>query len=292
MWVHPKIYKGNFLTKMSIYFEIEKPSIPSREKDSHKGTFGTALHICGSVGFAGAAVLAGRACLKSGVGLLKVLVPKGIYNICAKSLPEAVFIVSKRGIKEQIKNADSVLIGPGMSVSKRTKTLLKKVLENATSPIIIDADGINVLSRGIDMLKRAKTPIILTPHPKEMSRLTGLEVNEIQKNRETVAKDFAQKYGVYLVLKGSGTVVATPTGDAFINPTGNPGMATGGSGDVLSGIISALVCYFDNITDAIKSAVYIHGMAGDVAANRLSQTALLPSDIIEELPCVFKTLEG
>ena len=169
---------------------------------------------------------------------------------------------------------------------------LKLIINYAVSPIVIDADGINLLSCNIDILKRAKTPIILTPHPAEMSRICGKSVSEINANRVIVAADFAKKHGVYLVLKGNETVIAAPDGRVNINPTGNAGMATGGSGDVLSGIIAGLLAYNTDVFDAVTKAVYIHGLAGDISAEKLSQTSVLPSDIIKELPCVFKTLEG
>ncbi len=299
-----KIYRENFLTDMTGYKEIIKPNIPPRAAESHKGTFGTALLFCGSYGFAGAAVLAAKGCLRSGVGLVKSVVPNKIYDICAASVPEAVFLPLKSDIKGKfgkinkkmlyghIVKANSILVGCGMGVSGNNLKIVEYLIDNAKSPLIIDADGINLVSRNIDILKRAKTPIILTPHPAEMSRLTGISVEKIQKDREKIAKEFAVKYGVYLVLKGNRTVVAAPNGEVFINPTGNAGMATGGSGDVLSGIMASLLCQSTNILSAVAAAVYIHGAAGDLAAEKFSQIALLPSDIIEELPCVFKTLEG
>ncbi len=289
---------------MSEYKEIKKPNIPVRATDSHKGTFGTALLFCGSYGFAGAAVLAAKGCLRSGVGLVKLAVPNKIYDICAAAVPEAVFLplksdkagrfgkINKRQLSLHIQKANSILVGCGIGVSENNFKIVEYLIENAKCPLIIDADGINLLSYNIDILKRAKTPIILTPHPAEMSRLTGKSVENIQNNREVTAKEFAVKYGVYFVLKGNKTVVAAPSGEIFINPTGNAGMATGGSGDVLSGITASLLCQNTDILSAVTSAVYIHGKAGDSAAEKMSETSLLPSDIIEELPCVFKTLEG
>ncbi len=286
------------------YKVIEKPNILKRDAEAHKGTFGVSLLFCGSVGFAGAAVLAAKGCLRSGVGIAKLAVPDKIYQICAANTPEAVFLplksdrkgkfgrINKKLLQSEILKADSILIGCGIGVSRNNQKLIEFLIDNARCPLIIDADGINLLAFNINILKRAKTPIILTPHPAEMSRLCGSSVSEIQQNREAVAKDFAIKHRVHLVLKGHKTVVATPDGDVFINPTGNPGMATGGSGDVLSGICAAMTGKSQDIAQSVKAAVYIHGAAGDLAAEKLSQTAMLPSDIIEELPCVFKTLEG
>lgn len=272
------------------------PKIEKRDKNSHKGTFGTALLVCGSYGMAGAAILAAQSALKSGIGKLKLAVDKSIYPICAVSTPEAVFLpyglCFKKSVLKDIQTADSILFGCGSGVKNSALKKLKLIISNACSPIVIDADGINLLSHNINILKRAKTPIILTPHPAEMSRLCGKSVTEINANRVSVAADFAKKYGVYLVLKGNETIIAAPDERVSINPTGNAGMATGGSGDVLSGIIAALLAYNTDVFDAVTKAVYIHGMAGDIAAEQLSQTAMMPSDIIKELPCVFKTLEG
>lgn len=292
---HLNSRRKRFLTDMK--FNVTKaPKISNRDKNSHKGTFGTALLVCGSYGMAGAAVLAAKAALRSGIGKLKMAVHKSVYGICAVSVPEAVFLPYGLGFKKAVLNdiqtADSILLGCGCGLSKSTLEKLKLTIKNANCPIVIDADGINLLSQNIDILKQAKTPIILTPHPMEMSRLCGKSVREINANRLSIAADFAKNHGVYLVLKGNETVVAAPDGRVNINPTGNAGMATGGSGDVLSGIMAALLAYNADVFFAITSAVYIHGLAGDSAAEKLSETALLPSDIIKELPCVFKTLEG
>lgn len=272
------------------------PKIAKRDKSSHKGTFGTALFVCGSYGMAGAAILAAKGALRSGVGKLKMAVHKSIYGICAEAVPEAVFLPFglrfKKAILKDIKTADSILFGCGVGVSFSSFKKLKLIINNAKSPIVIDADGINLLSENIDILKRAKTPIVLTPHPAEMSRLCGKNVSEINNNRLDIAAEFAKKHGVYVVLKGNETVIAAPDGRVNINPTGNAGMATGGSGDVLSGIMAALLAYNIDVFGTVSAAVYIHGAAGDVAAEKLSQTSMLPSDIIKELPCVFKTLEG
>ncbi|MBQ0083916.1 MAG: NAD(P)H-hydrate dehydratase [Clostridiales bacterium] len=281
---------------------IEKPRIV-RAENSHKGTFGTALIISGSYGMAGAAMLCTNACLKSGVGIAKLCIPSSIYDIVAKGISEAVFVpcgikpfkrfslgaINK--IKPHIKTANSIVIGCGMSQGFFNKRLLKYVIKNADCPIIIDADGINMLSRSIDILRRARAEIVLTPHPKEFSRLSGKGVAEIEADREKAACDFAREYGVYVVLKGHETVVSSPAGEVFINQTGNSGMATGGSGDTLSGILAARVAQNKELLQAVKESVYIHGMCGDMAAQKLSKTSMLPSDMIEQLPFVFKNLE-
>ena len=185
------------------------------------------------------------------------------------------------------------MFGPGVTNTNDTVILLRDILENAKCPVIIDADGINSLARNIDIIKQSAVKIILTPHPAEMARLCRVSVSVINSDRIYYAKKLAHEFGVTVVLKGANTVVATEDERVFVNLTGNPGMATGGSGDVLSGMIAGLIASGvlpEN--DAVCAAVYLHGLAGDRAAQKLSQTSLLPSDIIDELPSLFKTFEG
>ena len=282
---------------------IEQPMLPPRNKNSHKGTFGTAVLICGSYGMAGAAVLAGKAALRSGVGIAKIILPDKIYDIVARQIPEAVFVPLKTSsdgtlccedipkICEHIKNADSVLFGCGIGMSRDNAEILNNLINEVRCPFIIDADGINLLSQNIDIIKQAAAPIVLTPHPGEMSRLTGKSIGEIEANRIKTARDFADKYGAVTVLKGAETVVATRS-NTYLNTIGNAGMATGGSGDTLSGILAAFLAREGDMDFAVTSAVWVHSAAGDKAAERLSLTSMLPSDIIDELPCLFKKLEG
>ena len=282
---------------------IEAPVFEKRAKNAHKGTFGTALLINGSYGMAGAAILSARSCLRSGIGIAKMCVPDKIYQIIAAAVPEAVAlpVISSENGRFSATDADKILnavagvncivFGCGTGQSADIAKILDLLVKNAKCPLIIDADGINTLSSHINIIRQAHAPVILTPHPGEMARLCGKTVAEIENDRVKTAKAFATEYNVYLVLKGSGTVVATPTGEVFINETGNPGMATGGSGDTLTGIMAALISRDSDITRAVKNSVYIHGKAGDMAAERLSETSVLPSDIIDELPCLFKMLE-
>lgn len=282
---------------------IEQPILPPRHKNSHKGTFGTAVLICGSYGMAGAAVLAGKAALRSGLGIAKIILPDKIYDIVARQIPEAVFVPLKTSLDgtlcqedipkicEHIKGADSLLFGCGSGISRDNAEILKALIENAKCPFIIDADGINLLSQNIDIIKQTEADIILTPHPGEMSRLTGKSIAEIESDRIKTARAFTDKYGAVTVLKGAETVVATRN-DTYLNTIGNPGMATGGSGDTLSGILAAFLAREKDIDLAVTAAVWVHSAAGDAAAKRLSQTSMLPSDMIDELPCLFKKLEG
>lgn len=283
---------------------IEPFKLPKRDKNSHKGTFGKTLLVCGSYGMAGAAMLSLKAALRCGVGLAFSALPEKIYNIVATSVPEAVFLpVDTKGkdsftadsyfaVKDAMDTADSILFGCGVRNTADNVIFLRDILENAKCPVIIDADGINALARNIDIIKQSAVKIILTPHPAEMARLCKVSTEEINANRIYFAKKLATDYGVMVVLKGANTIVATEDEKIFVNLTGNPGMATGGSGDVLSGMIAALIAQGLPENDAVCTAVYLHGLAGDKVARRLSQTSLLPSDVIEELPSLFKILEG
>ncbi len=282
---------------------IDAPVLPVRDKNAHKGTFGTALIISGSYGMAGAAYIAARASLRCGAGLTKLVLPDKIYPLVACSLPEAVYIpvdTGKNGtfaantyfnIKEALNSANAVLFGCGVGKGNDIDFLLRDILLNTSSDIIIDADGINSLTHNIDIIKQSKGNVILTPHPGEMARLCKVSVDEINADRIGFAKKFAKEYGVTLVLKGANTIVAFPNSDVFVNTTGNSGMATGGSGDMLAGMMVSFLAQDLPLKTAALAAVYLHGKAGDYAANRLSQTAVLPSDMIEELPVLFKSLE-
>lgn len=265
-----------------------------RPKNAHKGTFGTALTFCGSYGMCGASVLSAKSALRSGVGILKAAVCDKNYSAFTSCVPEAVVSLFKTDsdgfadIPEErtvslLNSADAVLFGCGTGRSDKAVKALKAIIKNSEIPMVLDADGINILSQDINIIRERKAPLIISPHPKEMSRLTGLSVLEIENNRIKAAADFAENYKVTVILKGANTVVACSDGEIFINTTGNSGMASGGSGDVLSGIIVSLLAQGYSEKDAAVTAVYIHGLAGDFAAKRLTKRSMLASDIIEEL---------
>ncbi len=272
---------------------LDYPTLPNRPKNSHKGTFGTALLICGSYGMAGAAILSTRACLKSGVGIAKCLVPKSIYPILTTAVPEAVCLPKSQTLKGSLSSfinlttalekTNAVLFGCGLSNTKHTLRLLEKLIKNCNCPIVIDADGINALANRIDLLKRANASIILTPHPAEMARLLKCSVKVVEQNRLKIATDFAKQYNCILVLKGSNTIIADPTGNIYVNTIGNSGMATGGSGDVLSGITVSLLAQGLSPFEAAKAAVYLHSLSADHAVKTTGEAGLLPSDMIEAL---------
>ena len=289
---------------LDYYAEVIEPEealgylskIPS---NAHKGTKGTALIIGGSFGMVGAPMLAAKAAMRSGVGIVKVCLPSDAYSAAAPMLPEAVFapVSSKNGcfcadsINNNIfKNVNSVLIGPGMNLNDDTVSAVFKALSFSKVPTVIDADGLNAVVYDTKALK-SDNVVAVTPHPGEMSRLTGKTVTEIQNNRISTALEFAKEYGVITVLKGSYTVIATPSGKIYINTTGNEVMATAGSGDMLSGMIAAFLANGTEPEKAVLAAVCIHGMAGDKTAEKLGTRGVLTSDMIENLPLIFKSGE-
>lgn len=278
--------------------------LPHRPDDAHKGTMGTLCSITGSRGFSGAAVLSAKAALRSGVGLMYQIIPESVYPIFASSVYESVCVPvhgSPRGtvcpddipvILDTVKKATAVLIGCGMGNTEDTAEVLSAVLKNTVCPVIIDADGINALSSHIHLLDDITTEVILTPHIKEFSRLSGLSVETVLSDPAKAASDFAFSHrGVTLVLKSHRTYIAR--GDKlYENTAGNSGMAKGGSGDVLAGIIASLTAQGAKPLDAAVAGVHIHALAGDEAAAEKSKTTMLPSDIIEALPRIYSRAES
>jgi len=280
---------------------IVKRAVPNRPDNANKGTMGTLLSICGSFGMAGAAILAGKSALRCGVGLEKLAIPKSIYPIAAGSILESVFLplsetsdgkISRTNIPRlllEAKKSTAVLLGCGLSVCDDTKALVKSFVENCTAPMVLDADALNCIADNPEILKKRKSDIIITPHPGEMGRLCGITAKEVNADRVDVALNFAKKYGVITVLKGSGTIIASPNGQALLNTTGNSGMATGGSGDVLAGMTAGLLAQGKSAFDCAAAAVYLHGLAGDFAAEKLGKISMLPSDIIDYIAQAFKS---
>lgn len=274
-----------------------------RKVDAHKGDFGKLLCIAGSVNMQGAAVMAANAAVNSGVGLVISVFPDSAYPAIASKLTEPLTMplrsttdgyLSSLNIKKilsLVESSTAILLGCGIGVCDDTVKLVQDVLLNTEIPVILDADGINALSYNINILKETSAPVILTPHPGEMSRLTGMSIEEIQKNRVSVAKNFACEYGCIVVLKGANTVVASPNGSVYINRTGNAGMATGGSGDVLAGIIASFVCQSMSLQSATIAGVYIHGLCGDTVMKKYSMLGVTPTRMIEELAEVLSNFE-
>ena len=278
--------------------ENKKPTFAPRPKTCHKNTFGTALTVTGSYGMSGAALLSSEAALKSGVGLLKAACIEENYTILASIVPEAVLIPLKsngktfrykdiKALTEPLKTASALLIGCGLSLSNDTKNIVYTLLEETAVPTVLDADGINAVAERIELLKKVKAPVILTPHPAEMARLLGSDTKTVEQNRFMVAETFAKEYGVYLILKGANTIIASPSGEIAVNTNGNSGMAKAGSGDMLSGILIALLANGLEPFSAASAAVWLHAAAGDLAKERRGERAMLPSDMIEELCKLF-----
>ena len=275
------------------FLTTAEPIFPPRPINSHKGTFGTGVAFCGSYGMAGAAILSVKAALRSGVGIMRAVLCESIYPAFTTAVPEAVcYPVPESAIgtyapdidfERILAGASAVLFGCGCKNDEIIGLILKRLMATVEVPLIIDADGINSLADHIHIVRDCKVPVILTPHPGEMARMLGTSVKEVQSNRIKVARDFAVKNRCILVLKGAHTVIASPKGEITVNMNGNPGMAKGGSGDVLAGILVALLAQGIKPYEAAKAAVYLHGKAGDDAAARRGERAMLPSDMIEEL---------
>ena len=273
------------LTKKGVKFYFSP-----REKFSHKGTYGHGLLIGGSYGKIGAMVLAARATLRSGIGLLTAFIPHCGYEILQTACPEAMVIVDEKGERELASAPDTdsysaLGIGPGMGTSAASADALKKILTAFHWPVVLDADGLNLVAEHRELLALIPEKSILTPHPGEFRRLVGPWENDFQ--RLDLLRDFATKYRIVVVLKGAHSIIADVNGNLFFNNTGNPGMATGGSGDVLTGILTALLAQGLAPLQAAQAGVYLHGLAGDHAAAKAGQQSLIASDIIDALPVAF-----
>jgi NAD(P)H-hydrate epimerase len=290
-------FSASFLSESDI-----RACFTPRSTDTHKGTFGHVLAVCGSVGMAGAAILSARAALRCGAGLVTVALPYSIYPIVAGAVPEAVFLPlpeTEKGVLDisalpllcdALNGKTALLIGCGLGKGDTVTEIVETLLQQAECPVILDADGLNAVCTHIDVLKTVRSPLIVTPHPGEMARLTGKTTESIAENRVDVATGFSKQYHVITVLKGHYTVVSSKE-KVYINPTGNPGMAVGGSGDVLAGMITSFAAQGMTPLDAAKCGVYLHGKAGDRVAEKYSQHTLLPTDMIEELKELFSDFE-
>jgi ADP-dependent NAD(P)H-hydrate dehydratase len=275
------------------------PKLKPRAVDGHKGDYGKICIIAGSVGMSGAAALAGRAALRAGAGLVRVATPKSVLPIVASIEPSFTTIalpedgngqISAKAINiilKAIEQNDAVAFGPGVGTGGALRSILEKLLEQESLRLVIDADGLNNLAGVKNWPARLKAKLILTPHPGEMKRLwSGLLREELPADRQQQALQLAQRTNTIVVLKGAGTVV-TDGKKVYINKTGNPGMATAGSGDVLTGVITALLGQGLSNFDAAVLGVYIHGSAGDIAAEKIGQVSLMTTDIIDSLPDAF-----
>ena len=268
--------------------------LPDRKPDSHKGDYGKILLLCGSRGYTGAAALAATGALRSGAGLVYLAVPESIYAIEACKVTEAIVLpLPDEGgtiamsalpeIRRLLPKMDAVLIGCGLGQSEGTRAVLETVLREFSGPVVVDADGINLLAGHMDILRERHAPTILTPHAGEFVRIGG--DNKADRVSETLR--FAMKYGCILLLKGHETVISDGK-ETYVNQTGNPGMAVGGSGDVLSGIIVSLLGQGIEPLKAAACGAWLHGKAGDICAEEIGQYGMLPTDLVEVLPRLLK----
>lgn len=278
------------------YTSADLRRLPPRPAESNKGTFGRVLCVCGSYGMAGAAYFAANAAFRTGAGLAEILTVRENVSVLQTLLPEAIVTPYDSAepdveiIKAALNRATAVVCGCGLGVSGASRAVLACVLRNATVPTVLDADALNLISKNPSLMKYAQGKII-TPHPAEMSRLTGISVEDILSDNIGVCHDFAKKHSLVCALKTHRTAVSDGSDKVYINTTGNSGMATGGSGDVLAGIIGGILAQGKgclSMTEAAALGVYIHGLAGDAAASRLGEYSLIASDIIDALPTVTK----
>jgi NAD(P)H-hydrate epimerase len=273
---------------------------PPRPRDAHKGSYGHVLIVAGSLGKTGAAALAGRAALRSGAGLATIATPVSQQPIVAglgaetmtEALPEtegrSIALAALEGILGLAARTDAVALGPGLSLDPETQELVRVLVREVARPMVVDADALNALAGHLDALDAAAGPRLLTPHPGEMARLLGTTVARVQVDRIETARAFAVAHRVSVALKGAGTVIAGPDGRAFINPTGNPGMASGGSGDALTGMSGAFLARGLEPLAALQAACFLHGRAGDLAAAERGEEGLIAGDIVEAIALAMK----
>ena len=291
------------LSHQLITAELVSEKLPERNPSGHKGDFGKLLAISGSTGMTGASCLTANSALRSGCGIVRVACPQGVQPVLAIKLTEAMTHplpdISNKGvlalrslgeIRKLSKEHDALAIGPGLGLHHETQELIRRFVSKNEKPIVIDADALTALSSNMNFIKESKAAMVLTPHAGEFGRLTGETVPDDIQERFVNVLEFAKEYGVTLLLKGSPTIIACPKGNRYLNPTGNDGMATAGSGDVLTGIIGSLLAQGMTAEDAAVCGAFIHGTAGDIAADALTPRAMIAGDLIDFLPEVFELL--
>lgn len=289
-------YIGRYADLIKSY----RSMLPRRRPSMNKGDCGRVLIIAGSDGMAGAACLCSQAAIRCGSGLVTLAAPECIQPVAAAKLTEVMTyplpccnkILAEGAaakLEGKLSSCDACAIGPGLGKSDGAREVLSAVLQNG-APCVIDADGLNILAENTELLQNRKCEVILTPHPGEMARLTKKTIAEIEADRSAAAAELAAKYRVYVLLKGAGTVIAAPDGELHINTSGNSGMASGGMGDVLTGVIASLLGQGLSPFNAAALGAFIHGFAGDIAAEEKGEYGLIASDLIEKLPLALKEL--
>ncbi|MGB2630868.1 MAG: NAD(P)H-hydrate dehydratase [Candidatus Omnitrophota bacterium] len=273
--------------------------IPIRREDSHKGDYGRVFVIAGSPGMTGAAFLASQGALRCGSGLVTNGIPESLNSIMEIKLTECMTlpltetqgktlgVAAEKEIVQFAKKCDVVALGPGLGIDPETRSLVRKLIQEIDCPLVLDADGINALEGDLDLVKNRKGRIVLTPHPGELSRLIEKDISEIQSKRSDIAKSVAEITGGVVCLKGHRTVVADPGGEVYVNETGNSGMATGGMGDILTGMIASFIGQGVGDHSATVLAVYLHGLAGDIAAEKKGPFNMIATDVLEYLSEAF-----
>jgi NAD(P)H-hydrate epimerase len=277
---------------------------PGRPREAHKGTYGHLLLVAGSLGKTGAAALSASAAMRSGGGLVTVATPVSQQPIVAglvleamtEPLPETsartIALKAREAVATLAASRDAVAIGPGLGLDAETQQVVRSLIQELPRPLAADADALTALAGHLEVLRTAPSARCLTPHPGEMARMLGTRVDDVQRDRIETVRAFATRYGASVVLKGARSVIGAPDGRVFVNPTGNPGMASGGTGDVLTGILGAFLARGMDPVAALQSSVYLHGSAGDIAAERVGQEPLIASDVIAAIPEAFKRLGG
>jgi hydroxyethylthiazole kinase-like uncharacterized protein yjeF len=277
---------------------------PERPRSAHKGTYGHLLLVAGSVGKTGAAALSAVAAMRSGVGLVTVATPASQQPIVASLVLEAMTeplpetpartlaLKAREVIAELAAPRDAVAIGPGLGLDEETRQAARSLIQELRKPLAADADALSALAGHLDVLGAAPAARCLTPHPGEMARMLGARVDEVQRDRIETVRGFATRYRAHVVLKGARSAIGAPDGRVFLNPTGNPGMASGGTGDVLTGMLGALLARGIDPEAALQASVYLHGSAGDIAAVRVGQEALIARDVVAAIPEAFTRLSG
>jgi NAD(P)H-hydrate epimerase len=287
-----------------LFQESMRSLVPERPPAGHKGTFGHVLIVASSQGYTGTARLAAESAGRSGVGLVTVAVPQRLLNVVAATLFESMTTplpsteaatFAKEAVApalEAAKTKDAIVLGPGISQHEDTRQFVLDFVRQCPVSMLIDADGLNCISHSTSVIRECQAPLVLTPHPGEMARLANCSTSDIQADRERVARSFAETHGCVVVLKGMKTVVAAPDGSCSINPTGNSGLATGGTGDVLAGFIGGLLAQKTAPYDAARLGAFLVGLAGDIAARKYTQHGMIARDVIECIPAAWKELGG
>jgi NAD(P)H-hydrate epimerase len=278
--------------------------LPPRPFDGHKGTFGTVVVVAGSVGYTGAAALTALSALRTGAGLVYLGVPSSLNDIMETKLTEVITRPlaetaarslspeSLLDIRELLENAEALALGPGISRDQETQSLVRSIVAEMRVPCVIDADGLNALTPEEVGQRTGEAPVVLTPHPGEMARLAGCSIGGVLADREGVARATAVKARATVVLKGVGSVVAAPSGELYMNPTGNSGLASGGTGDVLTGIIAGFLGQGVAATEAAALGAFVHGLAGDLAAEALGEAGMIAGDVLDHVPYALMELGG